>query len=221
MQSIKDKIHRLEQTRMTETEIVQTLKISHLAYRKHCHRVPAEVLSASCKEEIKHTELTEEHTLVEIARLYRTSYSQVHMALYQKFAKRPEVSADAILAHLLKTDNTERTRKYFSLGKEQFSRYLKEIGWLDERAMDLQKIANFIEDNPDMTYEDIAKYYGTSKSFIAKVARDHGVVRQEQNKHDWAEVLQHAQDYSIAAAASHYNVSRTAIYYHRNKKCAS
>lgn len=217
--NIKVKINNLELTALTETEIVTALGITHLVYRRHCYRVPAEVLSSSCKTEIKHCTLQDEHTLIEIARLYRTTYSQVHIALYQKFSHRPAPTDDRVLAHLIEHDSLELTRAHFGITKKDFPQYLRSVGWLDttDTGKRAALIARDIIASPEVPYRSLAHKHGVSEGYVAKVAHDNHISRQKQGRTDWPDILVYAHTHGIASAARHYNVSRPSIYYHINK----
>lgn len=215
---LKDKITRLEAAGVTEDEICHVLKIPHRAYRKHTALTPSETLSYSCKMEIRHADLVGELTLLDIAALYKTNYNQVHLALYQNVASTPVVTKEAILAHLMEYDNLELTKKTFKLNKKAFTKYLKEIGWAESKGDLRGAIAAFIIKNPDLTYEYISEFFDVSLSTVAKIAIENKIVRQEQNRLKWQEVLDYAATNGVTSAAKHFGISRTIIYYHRKKQ---
>lgn len=217
---LKDKIARLEEAALTEDEICLALDIPHRAYRKHCSATPSQTLSYNCKMEIRHADLVGEYSLNDIARLYKTTYNQVHLALYQNIATNPIVTSDAVLAHLMEHDDIEKTKKAFKLTKKAMQEYLKEFGWVETKTDLRPQLAAHIIDNPEDTYDTIAKLFGVSMSTVAKVAAENKIRRQEQNRKKWQEVLDYAAQHGVTSAARYYNTSRTIIYYHRKRQNA-
>lgn len=218
--SIKDKIHRLENAGLDEDIIVSTLCISHLVYRRYCFRDVDRKLTASCKREVYYSELREDHTLVEIAHLYKTTYAQIHGALYKRILDRPEPTHEAVLQHLIAHDDKEATRKHFGIARRDYPQYLRAVGW--EITPDAQQIsrivAAFIKNNPGMTYTEIAERFSLSKGYVARIAASNGIKRQQQNTQEWPLIVAYARAHSVSSAASHYGVSRTNIYYHMKKE---
>lgn len=221
--SLKQKITRLEKARLSENDIVQILGITHLAYRRNIS-VPTERLPQGARAELYYSDIREDTPLKTLAKLYRTTYSQMHSALYNKPSRKQVYSRDKALAHLQKHDSIELLAEDFGITKKALPHVLKELGWhttaeptplTSPLAM---SVLHAIELYPEYTYEQIADSCSCARSYVTIIAKSHGISRQDQRQQDWSAVLAYAKENSIVATAAHFDVSRAAIYYHKNKE---
>lgn len=220
--ALKHQVERLEKARLSESEIVQVLGITHLAYRRST-TVPAERLPRGARAELYYSDIRQDLSLKALAKLYRTTYSQMHTALYNKPTKKREYSHNLALAHLQEHDSITQLAEDFGISKKALPHVLKELGWhTTEEPVPLvsplaKSILNLITQYPEFTYEQIADEAGCHRTYVTAVAKSHGIHRQEQRQQDWPKILQYASNNSIVATAAHFGISRASIYYHMKR----
>lgn len=216
MPTLKQRIRNLHAADiLDETLIVSILDIPHLAYRKYNPKPNTIALPLSCKYEIRNGEFDKS---VNLAALYHTSPSQIHYALYSKLPPlTPPPSPNNILAFMQEHDNIEAMRRHFRLSARASTLLLQHIGWKEVfTPLDKTRMTELIESR-DYSYKTIAQMLGCHVQSVVKHAASIGHRRQEQNTAPWPEIIAYARKNSITSAATLYDVSRSAIYYHMGK----
>jgi len=225
---LSQRIRKLQDLSLTEDDIVQALDIPYLAYRKHAPDI-SDKLSMGARRELYYSDTREDSTLKDLAAIYRTSYSQVHQALYNKPKPYVRYSKELAMAHLQQHDSVELLAKDFKISKRALPQVLESLGWhynLEDHRTPLaspmaKRILALIKDSPGLTYDQVATEIGCTRPYITHVAKSHGIHRKEMLKRDWSKILAYATQYGKASAARHFDVSRASIYYQerRAKKC--
>lgn len=219
---LKDKIKRLQAVGLGEAEIVHSLAITHLACRRHMKK-PDSKLPQGARKELYYSSLREGCSLHELMDMYKCSYSQIHQALYNKPKEVPQYTKEAALEHLQQHDDIDKLASHFGITKAALPHVLSSVGWHiapDSFALtsDLaQYIIKAVRHNPELTYREIAEMADCDASYVTQVARSHGIVRQEQQKHDWPKIMEFLKENSVTATAAHFGTSRASIYYHKLK----
>lgn len=223
--SNREKIRRLEQAGVDETTIVNTLRAALHPERPYAEvrsklKSPAAELSSGARSEIYY-ETSYEHTPAELQRMYRISATEAYKAKHVPRKRKDRPEASVVIEAYKRLGTLAETLQELDTSKRHVTAVLSQAGLLSSRsAPDEAEILRLV--TAGLTYQEIAESSGLSASTVGRLARAAGMTRQKQRKNmaaqEWEEILQYAEDTTVAEAARKYNVERSNIYYHRKKK---